>query len=182
MVDENGQEQDGGGSSFYSWILGFCLLTIVIPILLIISLPADQRADGIATLATVPVIEYMAVAVGIGLGIAPITSFILTVSPCIGICMLVIGLLEALGKRSERAMRFRERVQKKVDNYPKVRKYGVVSSSLFVIITGVYIGSGISYLLGWPKTKAMVFMSLGIGLITLVIGLGTVGILNLFFL
>jgi uncharacterized membrane protein len=164
------------------WVMGFCLLTFILPLLLILLLPPDQRADGVATLGSVPIIEYMAVGVGIGLGVNPLVSFLLTLLPCVGICMLVTGLVGYFVDRSERATRFLSKVQKKIDKYPKLKRYGVVSSMVFVIFTGVYIGPGISFILGWPKVRSIFFMALGIGLITMVIGLGTMGVLNLFFL
>ena len=80
-----------------SWIFGSILLAIILPAIIIFLLPSDQRADGIAILVAVPVIEYLAISVGIGLGVDPVTSFMLTVLPCIAICMLIMGLLSYFG-------------------------------------------------------------------------------------
>jgi hypothetical protein len=52
---------------------------------------------------------------------------------------------------------------------------------VFVIITGIYIGSGISFLLGWPRALSLIIMAAGISFITMLIGLGTLGIVELFF-
>jgi uncharacterized membrane protein len=164
------------------WLFGFFLMTLILPLLLILLLPPDHRADGVAALGSVPLIEYMAVGVGIGLGVNPFVSFLLTLLPCVGICMLVTGLLSYFSEGSERATRFLAKVQMRIDRYPKLRKYGVVSSAIFVIFTGVYIGPGISFLLGWSRFRSLLFMTLGVGLITTVIGLGTMGVLDLFFI
>ncbi len=164
-----------------SWIFGSILLAIILPAIIIFLLPSDQRADGIAILVAVPVIEYLAISVGIGLGVDPVTSFMLTVLPCIGICMLIMGLLSYFGGRSPRFTGFLDKVQRKIEKYPRLDRYGVVSSSIFVIITGIYIGSGISFMLGWHKVKSLLFMGLGVISITIVIGLGTVGVIELFF-
>lgn len=150
-------------------------------LIIFVLLPTDQRADGLAILAAVPVVEYLAIGVGIGLGVDPVASFLLTVLPCIGICMLVIGLLSHLGGRSQRVTRFQGRVQRSLDKYPKLKRYGVASNSLFVIITGVYIGPGIAWLLGWSRPLSLLMMALGVAIITFAIGLGTVGLIELFF-
>lgn len=175
-------DQNEDRSEFLSWMVGFFLLTIVIPFVIILLLPSDQRAHGVAVLASVPLIEYLAISVGIGLGLDPWTSFALTVSPCIGILMLVMGALDYLSGRSQRVTRFRGRVSDKLDKYPKLKRYGAMSNLLFVIITGIYIGSGIAILLGWPKAMSLMYMTLGIAFITALIGLGTVGIVELFFI
>ena len=182
MASDEGQENERSKLELTSWISGFFLLTIVLPMLIIfVLLPSDQRADGLAILAAVPLIEYLAISVGIGLGVDPVTSFILTVLPCIGICMLFLGLLSYFGEKSQRVTRFQGRVQKRMDKYPKLKRYGVASNAIFVIITGIYIGSGIAWLLGWSRSQSLLMMALGIVSITLLIGLGTVGIIELFF-
>jgi hypothetical protein len=163
------------------WLSGFVILTIIIPVILIMFLPASQRAAGFATLAATPVLEYLAISVGIGLGINPIISFFLTFLPCTGFGMLMIGILGFVGDSSERAKRFLKKVQKRVDKYPRLKKYGVASNFFFVMILGVYICPGISILLGWSRWKAIAYMMGGISFITILIGLGTIGIIDLFF-
>jgi uncharacterized membrane protein len=181
MGDNEGPVKKRDTIEVSSWFLGSIILTIIIPALIIFLLPSDQRADGIATWAAVPVIEYLAISVGIGLGLDPLTSFMLTVLPCIGLCMLVMGLLSYFGERSERFTRFLDKVAGKIEKYPRLHRYGVIGSFFFVIITGVYIGSGISFLLGWHKVKSILIMGLGIVTVTTLIGLGTVGVIEVFF-
>ncbi len=181
MRDNEGPVQRSDTIEVSSLIFGSILLTLLLPALIIILMPSDQRADGIAILVAVPLIEFLAISVGIGLGVDPVTSIMLTVLPCIGICMLIMGLLGHIGERSERFTRSMGRVQGKIEKYPRLNRYGVISSFIFVINTGIYIGSGISFLLGWPRAKALLLMALGILTITLVIGLGTMGVVELFF-
>jgi uncharacterized membrane protein len=181
MEGDGPKEAGTSRSEFLSWMAGFLILTFVIPGLIILLLPSEQRAHAIAVLASVPFIEYLAIGVGIGLGLDPWTSLVLTVSPCIGIVMLVMGALDYLSGRSERATRFRARVRAKIEKYPRPRRYGVVSNTLLVIITGMYLAPGIALLVGWPKTMSLLFMALGVVLITAVIGLATVGVIEVFF-
>ena len=181
MGDNEGSVQKGDRIEVSSWIFGSILLAIILPAVIIFFLPQDQRADGIAIWVAVPIIEYLAISVGIGLGVDPVISFMLTVLPCIGICMLVMGLLRYFGERSERFTGFLDKVKRKIEKYPRLNRYGVISSSIFIIITGIYIGSGISFVLGWHKVKSLLFMALGIVLITIAIGLGSVGVITVFF-
>lgn len=164
------------------WILGFIVLTFVIPLILIFGLAEDERYVGFAILGAVPVMEYLAISIGISLGINPVISFLLTWLPCVGLCMLVFGILEFLKDSSERATRFLEKAHKKMDKYPRLKKYGIASNFILIMILGVYIAPGISIILGWPKGRSLIFMGGGIAFITGLIGLGTLGIINLFFL
>ena len=164
-----------------NWLLGFIFLTFVLPAILILILPPSQKSAGIATLVSTPAIEFLAISIGISLGVNPVISFLLTFLPCTGISMLIIGILGFGGDSSERAMKFLNKIQNKIDKYPKMKKYGVVSNFFFVMFLGIYICSGIAILLGWSRWRALAFMAGGVGLITLIIGLGTMGIIELFF-
>lgn len=164
-----------------NWLFGFIILTIVVPVILILFLPPNQRAAGLATLTATPILEYLAISIGIGFGINPIISFLLTFLPCTGLSMLIIGILGFVGDSSKRAIRFQKKIQDKIDKYPKLKTYGVASNFIFVMILGVYICSGISILLCWSRWKSLAFMMGGISFITLLIGLGTIGIIDLFF-
>jgi len=124
----------------------------------------------------------LAISVGIGLGVDPIISFFITVLPCTGLCMLVLGILGFIGESSSKAKRFLEKTQKRINKYSRLKKYGIASNFLFIMFLGVYIVPGISIILGWPRAQSVVFMAGGIALITVLIGLGTMGILDLFFL
>ncbi len=164
------------------WFTGFVILVFVIPGILIFSLPPNQRPEGIAVLAAVPFLEYLAISIGIGLGINPIISFFLTTLPCIGLGMLVFGILGFVSDSSKRVTRFLHKIKKKIDKYPRLSKYGVASNFLFVMFLGVYIAPGVSIVLGWARVRSIIFMAGGIAFITILIGLGTLGIIDLFFL
>jgi hypothetical protein len=163
------------------WLSGFVILTFIIPGIVISLLPASQKAAGFATLGSSPVLEYLAISVGIGLGLNPFISFFLTFLPCTGLSMLVIGILGFTGDSSERAARFLKKIKDKIEQYPRLKKYGVISNFFFVMFLGVYICSGISILLSWSRWRSLAFMAGGIAVITLLIGLGTMGIIDLFF-
>jgi hypothetical protein len=163
------------------WLSGFALLTLIIPGIIIILLPQTQRADGIATWVANPILEYLSVSIGIGLGLNPFISFILTFLPCTGLAMLVIGLLGFLGDASPRASKHLNKIQIKMEKYPRLKKYGVFSNFIFIMILGVYISPGISVILGWSRVRSIIFMAGGIAFITTLIGLGTMGIIDLFF-
>ncbi len=164
------------------WLAGFAVFTFIIPGIIIFVLLPNKVPEGLAVLAATPFIEYLAISVGIGLGIHPVISFLLTVLPCTGIAMLMIGLLGFIGDSSPRAIKFLNKVQKWIDKYPKLKKYGVVSNFIFIMFFGAFITPGISIILGWPRSHSIMYMTAGICFITFMIGLGTVGIIELFFI
>ena len=182
MVEENRfKSLRERGLELVGWLAGFAVFTFIIPGIIIFVLLSDKVPEAMAVLAATPFLEYLAISVGIGLGIHPATSFVLTVLPCTGIGMFMIGLLGFLRDSSPRVIRFLDKVQKRIDKYPKLKKYGVVSNFIFIMFFGVFITPGISIILGWSRARSMVFMATGICVITFIIGLGTVGIIDLFF-
>lgn len=182
MGPDEALKDKGGWRELSIWLAGFLVLAIAVPMLIIFAiLPPDLRAEGLATLASVPALEFLGVSVGIGLGVDPVSSFLLTVLPSIGICMLILGVLGHVGDRSPRVRRFQRSVQRRIEKYPRLKRYGVVSNFIFVMVTGIYIAPGIAWFLGWPRPVSLLMMGLGIVSITLLIGLGTMGIVSLFF-
>jgi len=181
MGPDGPSDKGSAWNEFLPWMAGFVLFALVIPGLIVLFLPSDQRAHAIAVLASVPLLEYVSISVGIGLGLDPWVSLALTVSPCVGIVMLVMGAMDHLSGRSERVTRFRGRVSARIEKYPRLKRYGVVSNFLFVIVAGMYIAPGIAILMGWPKARSLLLMALGIVFITGLIGLATVGVVELFF-
>lgn len=164
-----------------AWVSGFVFLTIIIPLLIIAILPDDQRTAGLAELGVIPFIEYLAITIGVAGGINPVLAFLLTVLPCTGVAMLITGIIGFLGDSSPKATRFIGKVQKKIEKYPRFNKYGVTGNFFFIIVLGMYITPGVSILLGWPRVRSMLFMFAGICFITFIIGLASVGIIELFF-
>ena len=169
------------GTELVLWLFGFGLLSIVAPISLIVLLMPDKIGSGFAVLGSLPLIEYLAVAAGIGLGIDFLMAFTLTVLPCTGIAMLMIGVLGFLRDSSPRAIRILEKAQKKIENYPRFKRYGIASNFIFIILLGMYIGPGVAIILGWNRIQSVLFMFAGICFITFLIGLGALGIVELFF-
>ena len=110
------------------WLMGFAWLTIIIPAAIIVLLPDGDRPAAAAAWATTPFLEYLAVSIGIGFGLSPVFSFLIIVLPCIGLAMLVVGLLGFLGDSSARAKRFLAKVPAKIEKYPRLKKYGVASN------------------------------------------------------
>jgi hypothetical protein len=164
-----------------AWLTGFVWLTIIIPSIIIIKLPPEQWSDAIATWVANPFIEYLSVGIGIGLGLNPLISFLLTILPCTGLAFLSFGLLGFLGDSSPRAVRFMKKTRLRIEKYPRLSKYGVASNLIFPMILGVYIAPGISIILGWSRIRSILFMIGGITLITALIGLVTMGIIDLLF-
>lgn len=179
-MDTTRKDMRARGMELAGWLVGFAWLTIIIPAVVIILLPAGDRPEAAVTLATIPFLEYLAVSVGIGLGLNPIISFSLTVLPCIGLAMLMIGILGFLKDSSKRATKYLQKVQDRMDKYPRLKKYGVASNFVFIMFLGVYIAPGISIILGWPRGRSVFMMAAGISTITLLIGLATMGLFEIF--
>jgi hypothetical protein len=182
MADDNKLKNlQERGLELAGWLIGFVVFTFIIPVSIIFLLLSNKVPEGFAVLAAIPFIEYLAISVGIGLGIHPVISFFLTVLPCTGITMLMIGLLGFIGDSSPRVIKFLNKVQKWIDKYPKLKKYGVLSNFMFIMFFGAFITPGISIILGWSRSRSTLLMAAGICVITFLIGLGTIGIIEIFF-
>jgi hypothetical protein len=125
--------------------------------------------------------EYLAPAVGMGLGLDPVRSIAMTVSVTFGICLLITGVLCLLGASSKKVAKFLASVQRKMEKYPKFMKYGPAANFLFIIMLGMYIAPGVSFLVGWSRGKSAAFMLAGIATITVLIAAATMGIIYMFF-
>jgi len=182
MTQDNKQKNlRDRGLELAAWLAGFALSTFIIPGIIIFFLLPDKVPEGFAVLAAIPFIEYLAISVGIGLGIHPVISFLLTVLPCTGIAMLMIGLLGFFSDSSPRAIKYLGKVKKWTEKYPKLKKYGIYSNFVFIMFFGAFITPGISIILGWSRSRSVAIMAAGICIITSLIGLGTLGIIALFF-
>tara|TARA_Y100000310_G_scaffold329841_1_gene400406 strand:+ start:89 stop:370 length:282 start_codon:yes stop_codon:yes gene_type:complete len=82
--------------------------------------------------------------------------------------------------------KFLERFQKKVDKFErKYESLGFLALILFVAIplpiTGVWTGCLASWLLGLDRKKSILAIALGVIIAGVLVLLGTLGVINLFF-
>ena len=161
------------------WLAGFFICSILVPMIVLLLLPSSHRPAGAAELLVVPLMEYRSVSVGIGMGLDLAPAFILTVFPCVGLCMLMTGLLGFFMSSTPRSRKILASVRSRIDNSSVLRKYGIFSNFFFIIFLGVYIAPGVSVLLGWSRVRSVMLMTAGILFITLLISLATLGIIDL---
>jgi len=163
------------------WLAGGAFCAIVVPALLIATATGGDRTALVVMFSSVFLAEYLAPAVGMGLGLDPIRAIAMTISVTFGICLSITGVLCFVGASSKKVAKFLASVQKKMEKYPKFMKYGPAANFLFIIMLGMYIAPGVSFLVGWSRARSAAFMLAGIATVTTLIAAATLGIIKLFF-
>jgi len=126
---------------------------------------------------------------GIGLGLAPAWTFLLSVVTNVliffPIRLVLVWFYEKLFKRIPLFERYLERVRAK--GHPMVQKYGLYGLVLFVAVplpvTGAYTGTVLSWLLDMEWRKSFLGIALGVviaGIIVLCVTLGILAGIDLF--
>lgn len=125
------------------------------------------------------VIEYGAGAVGIALGISPITTFLILASTGLGLVVLLFAIFDTLGRKSGRVAGFLKKTESRMERHPFIRKWGILALFPGVVIVGIYFVTPVAWILRW-ETRRSIFLILAgylaAGVVTL---LGTLGIFRL---
>lgn len=163
------------------WLVGGAICAIAVPALLIATATGGDRTALVVMFTSIFLAEFLAPAVGMGLGLDPFRAIVMTVSVTFGICMLITGVLCFVGASSKKVAKFLASVQKKMEKYPKFMRYGPAANFIFIIMLGMYIAPGVSFLVGWSRARSAAFMLAGIAFVTTLIAAATMGIIRLFF-
>ncbi|MDD1716547.1 MAG: hypothetical protein LUQ01_06075 [Methanolinea sp.] len=143
-------------------LIFFFVLTVGIPVM-IGALFGISQAGILSLVISTLILQAAAPPIGLALGLS--TPAILVVMACfaIGMVAALMELCDSLALSSERVRDWIDRVGKKMENYPAIRRYGAVSCIAIAWVPGIglYGTPIIAWILGWKRIPAILFTTLG---------------------
>ena len=120
-----------------------------------------STASVLALVSATFVIEYGAAALGIGLGLPPL--YILFVLTCValGVILTLFDIFDVLGVHSEKVSRFLKKSDERAGRSMFLKKYGMYCLVPCVFILGFYVCPSVSWVMGWPRNRAILLIMAG---------------------
>jgi hypothetical protein len=135
--------------------------------------------SSLVLIAATLVIEYGAAAVGVGLGLPPLYVLFVIICIALAVILTLFDIFELLGAHSERVSRFLQKSAERAGRLRFLKKYGIYGLVPGVITLGFYVCPPVSWVLGWPRERAVPLIMAGYIAISIVTILATIGILTL---
>lgn len=167
------------GTKTKTWTLAFlAVFVFAIPISLsaMLNIPIHKT---LSLIVSTFALEYLAVPVGIGLGLSPVFVLIVVTSVALSVVLLLFTIFEIIGEKSKRVSNFLSKSRAKADNSKLTQKYGIYGLVPGVIILGFYVCPAVAWVLGWRKDYATILIILGFVFISTIIMFTTIGGLEL---
>ncbi len=143
-------------------VIFFVVFAVASPLVLglIYGVPAGSI---LSLIASTVIFQAAAPPLGLALGLTPVA--ILTVMACfaIGMVVAILEVCQSLALSSQRVKDWIEGVRKRMEKYPAIKKYGVITCVAIAWIPGIglYGTPIIAWILGWRRIPAIIFTALG---------------------
>ena len=165
-------------------ILTIALIAVigVIEIPLVIGLFNQNTPTEIFGLvASIFVLQPLAVAVGLGLGIHPVQVMLIMVSFGITVIVMLFGICDMFAERSEWLHKHLKKIEAITQKSEMFRKYGIYTFIPFIWVPGVglYGCVMIAWLFKWRSARAGVIILAGWILAALLVLLTSIGIFSI---
>jgi len=115
----------------------------------------------LALAATGLVVEYGAAPLGIALGLSPFFVFFVLMCTETGIFIGLFAIFDAVGQTSHAAADFLARTKEFIHRHAYAERYGILGLVPCEILIGVYANAPVSWVLGWPKGRALLLTMAG---------------------
>jgi uncharacterized membrane protein len=165
-------------------ILNIALIAVigVIEIPLVIGL-YNQNTPGeiFGLVASIFVLQPLAVAIGLGLGIHPVQVMLIMVSFGITIIVILFGICDMFAERSEWLHKHLKKIEVTTQKSEMFRKYGIYTFIPFIWVPGIglYGCVMIAWLFRWRSARAGVIILAGWILAALLVLLTSIGIFSI---
>jgi len=176
-------------NTFFQFTKGLKLITIaligligIIEIPLVVGLYNQNTAGEIFGLVvSIFILQPLAVAVGLGLGIHPIQVMLIMVSFGIAVILIVFGICDMFAERSEWLNGHLKKIETIAQKSEMFRKYGMYAFIPFIWVPGVglYGCIMIAWLFKWRSVRAGTIILSGWILAALIVLLTSIGIFQI---
>jgi uncharacterized membrane protein len=140
----------------------FIVFAVAFPLFLgaLFGVPAGSILSLIASTA---LLQAAAPPLGLALGLSPTAIIIIMACFAVGIVVAILEICQSLAMSSERVKAWIDKVGKKTDKYPAIKKYGSISCIAIAWIPGIglYGTPIIAWILGWRRLPAIIFTTIG---------------------
>lgn len=140
----------------------FFVFAVAFPLVLgaLYGVPAGSILSLIASTA---LLQAAAPPLGLALGLTPTGIVIIMAFFAVGIVIAILEICQSLAMSSQRVNSWIDKVGKKMDKYPAIKKYGAISCIAIAWIPGIglYGTPIIAWILGWKRIPAIVFTTVG---------------------
>jgi uncharacterized membrane protein len=165
-------------------ILTIALISVigVIEIPLVIGLYNQNSAGEIFGLVvSIFILQPLAVAVGLGLGIHPVQVMFIMISFGISVIFVLFGICDMFAERSEWLIGHLKKIEKITQKSEMFRKYGIYALIPFIWVPGVglYGCIMIAWLFKWRSVRAGAIILAGWILAALIVLLTSIGIFQI---
>ncbi len=164
-------------ASFFKICITWAILAFGIPIGLsiLLNVPISKT---ISLIISTFALEYLAVPVGIGLGLNPVFVLVVVTSVALSVVVLMFKIFDAIGEKSKRVSDFLSTSNEKAQSSKLIRNYGIYGLLPGAVILGFYICPAIAWILGWRRDHAVVLIIMGFLSISTIMLLATIGVLE----
>jgi predicted Na+-dependent transporter len=147
----------------FSWIVFFIIgIGVIIPV--VISVLAGYPA-GVALSFVLSAFALQAAVppVGVAMGLPVWLILVILAWFAAGVVLGIYEICRTLGASSERVAAFVEKVEKKTEKYPMIKKYGPITCILIAWIPGIglYGTPVIAWMLGWKRIPSVICTAAG---------------------
>jgi uncharacterized membrane protein len=165
-------------------ILNIALIAVigVIEIPLVIGLYNENTpGEVLGLVASIFVLQPLAVAIGLGLGIHPVQVMFIMVSFGITIIVILFGICDMFAERSEWLHKHLKKIEAITQKSEMFRKYGIYTFIPFIWVPGIglYGCVMIAWLFKWRSARAGVIILAGWILAALLVLLTSIGIFSI---
>jgi hypothetical protein len=155
-------------------------VALVLPLLSVLLLK-EPLMPTLALIGSGFVIEFGAAPVGIALGLSPLFVFWVLMCTEIGIFIGLFDIFDAVGHTWHPAADFLVRTKQFIHRHSLADRYGILGLVPCEILIGVYANAPVSWVLGWPKVRSLLFTMAGYVPCLILTILATNGLLTLYF-
>lgn len=143
-------------------LIFFFIFVFIIPVVIggMQGIPAGTI---LSFLASTFILQAAAPPLGGPLGLSREVTLAIMASFSVGVVLAIFEICESLALTSERVSGWIDRVGRKMEKYPVIKKYGAISCTMIAWIPGIglYGTPIIAWILGWNRYVSVVFTTIG---------------------
>lgn len=142
-----------------------------------------EPAEILGLVASILILQPLAVVVGLGLGINPLPVILIMCSFGISVIFVLFGICDLFAERSEWLRKHLKKIEVITQKSEMVKKYGIYTLIPFIWVPGIglYGCVLVAWLFRWRGAKAVAIIFAGWILATALVLLTSLGILEIIF-